>query len=383
MAYRTMPTGHRQAAAAATTVVAAIWILTTEAVEVHAFAHRRATPAEAPTPLRGLDETRTGHMTKVVVVGMGLMGMLHARILNMLRDVEVIGAVDIAEPRLVQVRAELGVPVYRRLEDVIDAADAVSVTLPDEIHVGACVAALTRGKYVLVEKPLATTVADARRILDAQIAPHRLMVGQLLRFDLRLAELKRRIDAGQFGKIDFVKVHRANSRGAAGRLNGRASVTAFLGVHDLDLLLWLTGGAISKVTAMGRKVFSGQWDVSLAHIELDNGILASVEDHWLIHSASARSCFAGVQVFGDRGTASLDLSTDELEITTDDLGATRRIDSRNWSHDGGISGGSLRRELESFIAAMRDGTPMPVSGEEGLRAVVALNMVEKALSDSA
>jgi predicted dehydrogenase len=322
-------------------------------------------------------------MTKVVVVGMGLMGMLHARIFKTFRDVEVIGAVDIAEARLDQVRAELGVPVYRRWEEAIDGADAVSVTLPDEIHVGACAAALARGKYVLVEKPLATNVADARTILAAQIAPHRLMVGQLLRFDLRLAELKRRIDAGQFGKIDFVKVHRANSRGAAARLNGRASVTAFLGVHDLDLLLWLTGGAVTRVAAMGRKVFSGQWDLSLAHLELDNGILASVENHWLIHSASARSCFAGVQVFGERGTASLDLSTDELEITTDELGATRRIDSRNWTHDGGVSGGSLKRELESFIAALRDGTPMPVSGEEGLRAVVALNQVEAALESAA
>jgi predicted dehydrogenase len=257
------------------------------------------------------------------------------------------------------------------------------VTLPDEIHVDACVDALSRGKYVLVEKPLATTAADAQKILEAQIAPNRLMVGQLLRFDLRLGELKRRIDAGQFGRIDFVKVHRANSRAAAARLNGRASVTAFLGVHDLDLLLWLVGGSISEVSAMGRKVFSGQWDLSLAHLKLDNGIIASVENHWLIHGASARSAFAGIQVFGDKGTASLDLSTDELEIATDELGLTRRIDSRNWSHDGGVSGGSLRRELESFVAAVIDGAAMPVSGEEGLRAVVALNMVERALEAGA
>jgi UDP-N-acetylglucosamine 3-dehydrogenase len=194
-----------------------------------------------------------------------------------------------------------------------------------------------------------------------------------------LGELKRRMDAGQFGTIEYVKVHRANGRAAVARLKGRASVTAFLGVHDLDLLLWLTGGSIAKVQAMGRKVFSGQWDLSLAHLELDNGIIASVENHWLIHGASARSAFAGVQVFGDKGTASLDLSTDELEIATDDLGMTRRIDSRNWSHDGGLSGGSLRRELESWIEAIRSGGAMPVSGEEGLRAVVALNLVEAAL----
>lgn len=318
-------------------------------------------------------------MIRVAVIGMGLMGMLHARILKTFRDVEVVGAIDISDERLAAARNELGVPTYKSLGEIIDTVDAVSVTLPDELHVDACVSALKAGKAVLVEKPLATTVADARKILDAQTAPNRLMVGQLLRFDLRLGELKRRIDAGQFGTIEYVKVHRANGRVAVARLKGRASVTAFLGVHDLDLLLWLVGGEITTVQAMGRKVFSGQWDLSLAQLKLSNGIIASVENHWLIHGASARSAFAGIQVFGDKGTASLDLSTDELEIATDELGQTRRIDSRNWSHDGGVSGGSLRRELESWIEAVRAGAPMPVSGEEGLRAVVALNLVEAAL----
>ncbi len=327
-----------------------------------------------------LEHGKPQEMVRVVVVGMGLMGMLHARILQRLRGAEVVGAVDISDATLAQVKSELGIPTYKHLDEIIEQADAVSITLPDELHVDACVSALSKGKYVLVEKPLATNVADARKILDAQIAPNRLMVGQLLRFDLRLSELKRRIDAGQFGTIELVKVNRANSRAGAARLKGRASVTAFLGVHDLDLLLWLTGGSIVEVQAMGREVFSGQIDLSLAHVKLDNGIIASVENHWLIHGASARSAFAGVQVFGDKGTASLDLSTDELEIVTDELGMTRRIDSRNWSHDGGVSGGSLRRELEAFIDAIVDGKPMPVSGEEGLRAVVALNLVEAALA---
>ena len=70
---------------------------------------------------------------------------------------------------------------------------------------------------------------------------------------------------------------------------GRCSVTAFLGVHDLDLLLWLAGGSIAHVQAMGSKVFTDKWDLSLAHLRLDNGIIASVENHWLINAASARS----------------------------------------------------------------------------------------------
>lgn len=318
---------------------------------------------------------------RVAVVGMGLMGMLHARILKTFRDVDVVAAVDISDERLTHVADEMGIPVHNNLDEVLDDVDAVSVTLPDELHVETCVKALQAGKYVLVEKPLATNAADARVILEAQPAPDRLMVGQLLRFDLRLSELKRRIDSGQLGKIEFVRINRANGRVAVSRLKGRASVTAFLGVHDLDLLLWLTGGEIAHVQAIGRKVFSGQWDVSLAHLVMNDGMIASVENHWLIHGASARSAFAGIEVFGDKGTASIDLSTGELELATDELGMTRRIDSRNWSHDGGVSGGSLRRELEAWVDAIMSGGPMPVSGEDGLRAVIALNKVEDALEN--
>lgn len=324
----------------------------------------------------------TGNPVRVAVVGMGLMGMLHARILKSFRDVTLVGIVEIDEERRKAASTEFDVPGYGDLAEILSDVDAVSITLPDELHVAACVEALRANKYVLVEKPLATNEADARTILAAQPAPDRLMVGQLLRFDLRLAELKRRMDTGELGKIEFIKVHRANGRAAVARLKGRCSVTAFLGVHDLDLLLWLAGGSIAHVQAMGSKVFTDKWDLSLAHLRLDNGIIASVENHWLINAASARSALAGIQVFGDKGQAVLDLSTDELELATDSLGATRRIDSRNWTHDGGVSGGSLRRELESWVGAIRDGAAMPVSGEDGLNAVIALNQVEAALDAS-
>ncbi len=318
-------------------------------------------------------------MLRIAVLGMGLLGMLHARILQRLRGVLLVAAGDVDATRLDAAAREFGVATARSLAEVIDRVDAVSVTLPDHLHVEACVEALGRGKFVLVEKPLATTADDCARILAARTRPDQLMVAHLLRFDLRIRELKRRIDAGAFGRIDYFRIHRANTRGGVKRLGGRASVTAFLGVHDIDLMLWLTGASIVSVAARGRKVFTGQWDLSVAHMDLDNGALAVVENHWLINDASARSCLAGIQVFGDKGTALLDLSTDELELATDELGATRRVDSRNWTHVGGFGGCSLRRDLVAVADAVRDGGPRPLTGVDGARAVAALNLVEQAL----
>ena len=318
-------------------------------------------------------------MMRIAVVGLGLMGMLHAGILKTIPGVEAVTGIDIDADRLAEAAAQLGIPARRSLAEIIDDVDAVSVTLPDELHVEACTMALSKGRHVLVEKPLATTVADAQAIVDAEPAPNRLMVGQLLRFDLRLLELRRRIVAGQLGKIEYIRISRANTRSGVERLGGRVSVVAFLGVHDLDLLLWLTGERIERVRASGRRVHSGRWDVAAAHIDLSNGALAVVENHWLTNGSMARGALASVEVFGSMGTALLDLSSAELELATDDLGASLRIDSRNWSHDGGVSGGSLRREIEAFVMAVREGGPMPVTGIDGLRAVAAVELVEHAL----
>src|SRR4051794_40766288 len=174
--------------------------LTTQAV-----ARRIATPSILARP--PMISSSNSNALQVAVIGMGLMGMLHARILKSFRGVQLVGTVEIDEARRKAAAAELGVPGHGSLAEVMDRIDAVSVTLPDELHAEACCAALGAGKYVLVEKPLATTEADARKILDAQVAPDRLMVGHLLRFDLRLTELKRRIGAGDLGRVEFVKVH--------------------------------------------------------------------------------------------------------------------------------------------------------------------------------
>jgi UDP-N-acetylglucosamine 3-dehydrogenase len=207
------------------------------------------------------------------------------------------------------------------------------------------------------------------------------MVAQLLRFDLRTQELKRRLDAGEFGPLRYVRVWRTNSTAGAARVGSRVSVSAFLGVHDLDLLLWLTGCDLRSVKAVGRKFFGDKWDLTIATLELDDGTFALVENHWLLHPAAQRSNLAGVQVFGEKGMALLDLSTQELEVVTDALPASKRIDTHNWSFDEHLSAGNLRREIEAFVNAALNGTPVPVSGEEGTKAVRAVQMLEDSLAE--
>jgi len=318
---------------------------------------------------------------KIAVLGLGVMGTLYVRILSDILGAENVIGVENDAPRRERLKKELGVEIVSDWRDVVEEVDAAAVTLPDDLHVEPTIAFLERGCYVIVEKPLATTESDCQRILDAQTGPGKLMVAQLLRFDLRTQELKRRLDAREFGQLRYVRVWRTNSTAGAARVGSRVSVSAFLGVHDLDLLLWLTGCDLRSVKAVGRKFFGDKWDLTIATLELDDGTLALVENHWLLHPAAQRSNLAGVQIFGEHGMALLDLSTQELEVVTDAVPASKRIDTHNWSFDEHLSGGTLRREIEAFIDAARNGTPVPVSGEEGTKAVRAVQMLEDSLAE--
>ncbi|MGD8214701.1 Gfo/Idh/MocA family protein [Aestuariimicrobium sp. Y1814] len=317
---------------------------------------------------------------KIAILGLGLMGSFYARILaDRLGPANVIG-VELDTERAEAVARQTGITTTDDWRGLLGQVDAVAVTLPDHLHVAPTVAFLQEGAYVLVEKPLATSTEDCELVLKAQVAPGRLMVGQLLRFDPRTQELKRRLDAGEFGPLRYVKVWRANPTSGAARVGTRVGVSAFLGVHDLDLLMWLTGRDVVSANASGRKIFGDHWDISVACLELDGGLFAQVENHWLIHPAAQRSCLAGVEVFGEAGQALLDLSTQELEVVSDSAPITRRVDTHNWTFDEAMSGGNLRRELEAFVRAVERGEPCPVPGEEGARAVRAVELVEQSLA---
>lgn len=320
---------------------------------------------------------------RVAVIGMGLMGSLHARIYRDMQGVDLVATVERDPVRRDAAAREHGLPCHASLtEDLLDRVDAVSVTLPDHLHVDACVAALNSGVDVLVEKPLAATVSMAQDILDAEdkLQAGRVMVGQLLRFDSRLRRMREILTSGQLGDLRYLRIHRANTVSTGERLGGVVPVTSFLGVHDLDLLLWLSDRSIVDVSARGTSVFGNVWDLSVAYLTLTGGVQALVENHWLIHDLSAQSCYAGVQAFGSEGTCVVDLSTDELSLTTSESARTRWIDSRNWTHDQNVSGGSLRAELAAFVNAVVTKEPMPITSHDGMRAVRAVEVVERALA---
>lgn len=319
-------------------------------------------------------------MLKAAVVGMGWMGGLHAGVYRRADGVELVGVVEPDRSRRDRLAAEYGAPVYDDIEPLLGRCDVVSVCTPDHLHVPATTALLHAGARVLVEKPLATSVADAERILAARPDPAALSVGHILRFDPRVIRMRELVRSGELGDIWHVEVWRDTTRGVAVAPSQRTSVAWFLGIHDADLVRFVTGLEAERVSAVGRAVLSEHADVVYATIHYRGGVVGSMENNWTLPDGRPNRALAGLRVMGANGALELDLGhVDLLRATA--TGAVN-LDTRTWPSTEWSGTSNIQAEVTAFIDAARTGGPAPVPGEDGLAAVRVIEMVHRSLAAS-
>ena len=316
---------------------------------------------------------------RVGVIGMGLMGELHAQVYRSLPGVTLVGLAEVDAAKHEALRRQFGVPVYADPGELLDQVDAVSVCTPDHLHKEPILEAFRRGVKVLVEKPLGVSVEEAEQVLRARPDPSFLMVGHILRFDPRVIHCRRLIREGALGPLWYVKLWRHNSLNSGRKIGPRTSVTWFLGIHDVELLLWLTGRKAISVNAIGRKLFTPHWDVVHAHIKMEGGVLASVENSWILPVERASGLDAGIKIYGETGTAEINLTHSDVAVSTVRDGRQIQLDTYHWPTDGEVPYGDLRRQLEAFVRSVADNAVPPVTGEQGLEAVRVVERIEQSL----
>lgn len=211
-------------------------------------------------------------MLRVGVLGAGFMGSTHARAYAQLPDVRVVAIVSQSERRGPALAQELGAAWWTDPQRVIDdpTIDIVDVSLPTTEHARWTIAALRAGKHVLVEKPLALTLAEADAILEAWRASGRiLMVGHVLRFWPEYVKLAEIVRSGQIGRPRIAVAYRLSPLPAWSALfkqperTGGAVVD--LQIHDVDQFNWLLGRPRS-VVARGVRGPYGGWDYILTTV---------------------------------------------------------------------------------------------------------------------
>lgn len=188
----------------------------------------------------------------VAVFGVGQFGRHHVAALCRRQDVEVVALADRNERRARDVANTYGIPmVCTNLSELLLRSQpaGVCIATPAADHVSSSVLALERGSSVLVEKPIALSSADARRLLDVERhAVGFLLPGHVLRFSPEHVELRRSVAAGELGNVLAITAHRYRDRS---HQHGYSDVHPALmtTIHDIDLALWVTGASPRRVWA--------------------------------------------------------------------------------------------------------------------------------------
>lgn len=290
---------------------------------------------------------------RVAVIGAGYMGRLHAEKLAACEGVELAAVCDVDAQRASELAQRCGCPPFTDQKKILGLADATVVAVPTERHhavVGAC---LEAGLHVLVEKPIAATLAEADELIG--LAKKRglvLQVGHVERCNAAFRALAARMRRPLY--IDAERLSGFKSRGAD------VDVVLDLMIHDLDLALALAGAEVAAVGASGFRVLTGDIDIANARLEFANGCVAS-----LSASRVSQSPVRKLRVFQHDLYVSADLQAGRLRYVRQAAGEIVETEER---HGGGDA---LAAQAQAFVEAARGTAPPPVPGEAG-RAALAL-----------
>jgi len=288
---------------------------------------------------------------RTAAIGVGYMGRFHAQKLAAVEGSGLIAVADADLARAREVASEVGTQPIADFRRLLGQIDAACVAVPTERHhevVGAC---LDAGVHVLVEKPLARTVAEADDLLARARAKRLvLQVGHLERFNPAFRALAAEPTPALF--IDIERLAPFRSRGTD------VDVVLDLMIHDLDLVLALARAEVEGVSACGFRVITDAIDIANARIEFADGSVASVSA-----SRVSQAAVRKLRVFRHDHYVSADLQGHRLRHARRADGGIEETESSFERVD------ALRVQTEAFLRAVRQGSAPEVSGEEGRRAL--------------
>jgi predicted dehydrogenase len=319
---------------------------------------------------------------KVAVIGVGSMGKNHARVYSELPEADLVAVAD-TDQKLVAATAEKhGAHAYTDYREMLEKEkpEAVSVVVPTAMHEDVGMAALEAGAHVLMEKPIAATVEEGQRLIEkARAVKKQIMVGHIVRFNPAMQALKQKLADGDLGRIFQVFCRRAGPFPARIRDVG---VVVDLAPHDVDVMRFLIGAEPLRVYAeTERRIHTDHEDLVWGLLRFPDGVVGSLEINWLTPTKIRE-----VLVLGERGLFRIDDLTQDLYFYEN-----AQVNAELWPALKTLKGVSeghmiryaiqryepLKAELQAFLGAVKEGKPVPVSGEDGLEALrLALALVE-------
>ena len=324
-----------------------------------------------------------------VIIGTGMISFTHADAINSIERASLLGVFDKNEERAEEFAKKFSIKNYASYEDVLSdpSVDAVCICTPSGLHAEQAIDALNHGKNVVVEKPMALTKEDCDRVIETvKKTGKTLTVICQLRFSEDVQTLKKLYKEKAFGTVSlcdlYMKYWRESSyyegsvwRGTKALDGGGALMNQ--GVHGVDLLLYITGGA-KLVSARAKAAYHNieVEDTGVALLEYENGAFGVIEGSTCAYPGFARS----LEIHGSTGCAILkDGLLDKLIVNGEDITPDNSKKEKPASASNpAITDFALhKKQLENFIGAIRGEEELLIDANEGKRAVALIESIYK------
>jgi predicted dehydrogenase len=316
---------------------------------------------------------------KIGVIGVGNMGQHHARVLSLLKDVELVGVADINVERGLDIASKYRVRFFEDYRDLLPYVEAVCIAVPTKLHHGVGLTCLQAGVHVLIEKPIAASIAEAESLVNAAAESQCILqVGHIERFNPAFQELGKVLKTEELLALEADRMSPYSDRA------NDVSVVLDLMIHDIDLLLELAAAPVVKLTASGsRGSNSGYLDYVTATLGFANGIVATLTASKVTHRKIRRIAahcknslteadFLNNEILIHRQTTA-NCMTDYGQVLYRQDGLIEKVYTSNID--------KLCAELEHFVSCVRGGNQPSVGGEQALKALRLASLIEQMALD--
>jgi predicted dehydrogenase len=323
---------------------------------------------------------------RVGVVGCGYWGSKHVRVLHAVPEVAEVIAIDRLQDRLSNLKQAFpGLATYSDLESALDSVDAVIIATPPRTHATLALTALAHGKSVLVEKPLATGTADARRIIaEAAARSLVLMVGHTFEYNAAVWKLRELVQDGELGRVYYLDSARLN----LGLYQSDVNVIWDLAPHDVSIFNYVLGASPVSVQAWGSR--HGHHSLEdVAYLRLlysDPDVTANIHVSWLDPCKVRRTTVVGsskMAVYNDLASEERIRIFDKGVVAPEDTATPQNI-PMSYRY-GEIRAPYLFFEEplniqdREFVTCVLTGSQPPTDGDNGLRVVQTLEAADLSL----
>lgn len=291
---------------------------------------------------------------RVGVIGLGSMGRIHARILDDMRDVELVGVADPLPDVLNAVVHDTHIAGFSRADQLLALElDAVSVCVPTLAHMEVGLQAIERGVPVLIEKPLARTVEEGEALLQAsERSGVPVMVGHVERFNPVTWRIKEALGQDEVISIQLVRVGPFQPR------IQDVGVITDLASHDIDLIRFITNSEFDEVHAVSSQSLVGHEDTALIVARMRNGVLAQITTNWLTPYKSRQITVASKTRYVEG-----DLISQQIREYSQYSADDQTYQVREWPL---IHREPVKEEIIGFLKALENEEEMPVTVADGL-----------------